>query len=94
MFTPPRRKRAAGTPALLFDPVERLERLAVLTPRPRINLILYHGVLAPRAAWRAKIVEHTPCTDVSGPATTEAATPEGDQPIAGPRRPGPFSGPT
>jgi hypothetical protein len=27
-------------------------RLAVLVPRPRLNLILYHGVLRPRAAWR------------------------------------------
>jgi hypothetical protein len=34
-----------GTTHLVFDPVELLERLAVLIPRPRINLILYHGVL-------------------------------------------------
>jgi hypothetical protein len=34
-----------GTTHLLFDPLELLERLAVLIPRPRINLILYHGVL-------------------------------------------------
>ena len=40
----------------MFDPVEFLGRLAVLIPRPRINLILYHGVLAPRAAWRSAIV--------------------------------------
>ena len=33
-----------------------LERLAALIPRPRINLVLYHGVLAPRAAWRAHVV--------------------------------------
>jgi hypothetical protein len=30
--------------------------MAVLVPRPRINLILYHGVLGPRAAWRAAVV--------------------------------------
>ena len=36
-----------GTTHLVFDPVEFLGRLAVLVPRPRINLILYHGVLAP-----------------------------------------------
>lgn len=29
----------------MFDPVEFLERLAVLVPRPRVNLILYYGVL-------------------------------------------------
>ena len=36
-----------GTTHLRFDPLELLERLAVLTPRPRVNLILYYGVLAP-----------------------------------------------
>jgi hypothetical protein len=41
---------------LVFDPVELLERLAALVPRPRINLVLYHGVLAPRAAWRRAVV--------------------------------------
>ncbi|MCH7749526.1 MAG: transposase [Acidobacteria bacterium] len=50
------RRWSDGTTHLLFDPVELLERLAVLTPRPRINLILYHGVLAPRAAWRSLVV--------------------------------------
>ena len=40
----------------MFDPVEFLGRLAVLVPRPRINLMLYHGVLGPRAAWRGTIV--------------------------------------
>ncbi len=33
---------ADGTTHLRFEPLERLERLAVLTPRPRINLILYY----------------------------------------------------
>jgi putative transposase len=31
-----------GTTDVVFDPVEFLERLAVLVPRPRINLILYN----------------------------------------------------
>ena len=47
---------ADGTTHLQFDPVAFLERLAVLVPRPRVNLILYHGVLAPRAAGRSTIV--------------------------------------
>ena len=47
---------ADGTTHLEFDPVAFLERLAVLVPRPRVNLILYHGVLAPRAAWRSAVV--------------------------------------
>ncbi len=52
-----RRPWADGTSQLLFEPVELLERLAALTPRPRINLILYYGVLAPRAAWRSLVVQ-------------------------------------
>ena len=52
-----RRPWSDGTAQLLFDPVELLERLAALIPRPRIHLILYHGVLAPRAAWRSLVVQ-------------------------------------
>jgi Putative transposase len=33
-----------GTTDVVFDPVEFLGRLAALVPRPRINLMLYHGV--------------------------------------------------
>lgn len=51
-----RRRWTDGTTHLVFDPLELLERLAALTPRPRINLILYHGELAPRAAWRRFVV--------------------------------------
>jgi hypothetical protein len=83
-----RRPWSDGTTHLLFDPIELLERLAVITPRPRINLILYHGVLAPRAAWRAQGVEHDPSRDVSGAASTKAATAEGDHRPVGPPRPG------
>src|SRR5438477_7592937 len=49
---------ADGTRHLLFAPLELLEKLAALTPRPRINLILYHGVLAPHARWRARAVAY------------------------------------
>ena len=44
-----------GTTHLLFDPIELLERLAALTPRPRINLVLYYGVLGAHAAWRGRL---------------------------------------
>src|SRR5713101_4268763 len=53
-----RHRWADGTTHLRFDPLELLERLAVLTPRPRVNL-LYYGVLAPRAAWRSALVSGT-----------------------------------
>ena len=52
-----RRRWTDGTTHLIFDPVELLERLSrAACSRPRINLVLYHGVFAPRAAWRAAIV--------------------------------------
>ena len=41
----------------------------MLIPRPRVNLLLYHGVLAPRAAWRREIVP-------SAPASVPDATPD------------------
>ena len=47
-----------GTTYLPFEPVEFLEKLAALTPRPEINLVLYHGVLAPHARWRPEIVAY------------------------------------
>jgi len=49
---------ADGTRHLIFAPMELLEKLAALTPRPRINLIIYHGVLAPHARWRARAVAY------------------------------------
>jgi uncharacterized protein (TIGR03435 family) len=48
-FGAPRGRR---TTHLRFDPIELLERLASLTPRPRINLVLYYGVLGAHAEWR------------------------------------------
>ena len=51
-----RRPWADGTTHLVFAPTAFLARLAVLVPRPRVNLLLYQGVLAPRAAWRSEVV--------------------------------------
>ncbi|HEY7293569.1 MAG TPA: transposase [Dehalococcoidia bacterium] len=45
-----------GTRQLLFEPLTLLQMLAALTPRPRINLVIYHGVLAPHCGWRARVV--------------------------------------
>jgi hypothetical protein len=68
-----RHRWADGTTHLRFDPLELLERLAVLTPRPRVNLILYYGVLAPRAAWRAAIVASAASTHAAGVDPSTAA---------------------
>jgi hypothetical protein len=65
-----------GTTHLVFDPLEFLGRLAVLVPRPRINLILYHGVLAPRAAWRSAVVRRqTPGAGGESGVTASASDP-------------------
>jgi hypothetical protein len=45
-----RHRWATGRTRLLFEPVELLERLAVLTSRPQINLLLYYGMLGTRFA--------------------------------------------
>jgi hypothetical protein len=47
-----------GTTHLRFEPLTLLERLASLTPRPRINVLIYHGILAPHAAGRAAAVAY------------------------------------
>ena len=45
------------------------------TPRPRINLVLYHGVLAPHAAWRARVVAYGAApVEVPVPASPAAST--------------------
>jgi len=74
------RKWADGTTHLVFTPTELLERLATLVPRPRINLLLYHGVLAPNAPWRRAVVP--PAGEEAGgaPLATDASE------VAAPRR--------
>jgi hypothetical protein len=67
-----------GTTALVFDPVEVLGRLAVLVPRPRLNLLMYFGVLGARAAWRAEVVPRVGTDAVAG----AAASGEADEPGA------------
>jgi hypothetical protein len=47
-----------GTRELVFEPLELLERLAAMTPRPETNLLICHGLLAARARWRARVVAY------------------------------------
>ena len=49
-----------GTTHLLFEPLELLEKLAVLVPPPREHLVTYHGVLAPCASLRDQVVPPPP----------------------------------
>ena len=45
-----------GTQNLVMPPLESMQRLAALVPRPRLHLIRLHGVLAPIARLRALVV--------------------------------------
>ncbi len=45
-----------GTSHLVFEPLELLEKLSTIIPRPRTNQLIYHGVLGPNAAWRREVV--------------------------------------
>jgi len=38
-----------GTTHIVMSPLEFMQRLAALVPRPRLHLIRFHGVLAPNA---------------------------------------------
>ncbi len=45
-----------GTSAFTFQPLELMERIAALIPRPHANQVLYHGVLAANSRHRAAMV--------------------------------------
>lgn len=44
------------TTHVLFSPLDFLSKLAALIPRPRYNVVKYHGVLAPNSTLRSCIV--------------------------------------
>jgi Putative transposase len=69
---------ADGTRHLIFEPLTLLEKLAALTPRPRINLVLYHGVFAPNAGWRARVVAYGALADEASVAASASADANGE----------------
>ena len=60
-----------GTTHIVMSPLEFMQRLAALVPRPRLHLIRFHGVLAPHAGLRAAIVPG-PAQNTSEPADEHA----------------------
>jgi len=62
---------------LVFEPLEFLEKLAALIPRSRVNLVLYHGVLAPHARWRPSVVA-APRADIPALDTPTPPSPADD----------------
>ena len=59
---------------MMMSPLEFMQRLAELVPRPRLHLIRFHGVLAPNAKLRAQVVprEPEPPAQAALPAECEA----------------------
>jgi len=55
-----------GTTAMKLTPMELIERLVALVPRPRVHLTRYHGVLGPHYKHRKQIVPKPPELKVTG----------------------------
>jgi hypothetical protein len=67
-----------GTTHIVMEPLEFMERLAALVPRPRLHLIRFHGVLAPNAKLRRQIVP-APAERAAAPPTDHASA-QGETP--------------
>ena len=52
-----------------MEPLEFMQRLAALVPRPRLHLIRFHGVLAPNAKLRCAIVPCVSATEANAAAS-------------------------
>jgi len=64
-----------GTTHFIFEPLGFIARLAALVPKPRVNLIRFHGVFAPNSQHRARV---TPAK--RGRGHKRRATDEGQEP--------------
>ena len=60
-----------GTTHLVMSPLELMQRLAALVPKPRLHLIRFHGVLAPNAKLRAQVVPQEPEAPAPAAPSTE-----------------------
>lgn len=56
-----------GTTHLVMGPLEFMQRLAALVPRPRLHLFCFHGVLAPNAKLLSRVVSQGPPKDEEAP---------------------------
>ena len=62
-----------GTTHIVMEPLEFMQRLAALVPRPRLHLIRFHGVLAPNAKLRPAIIPSaSPEANVAAPDQAES----------------------
>ncbi len=63
-----------GTTHLVMSPLEFMQRLAALMPRPRLHLIGFHGELAPNAKMRALAVPQASDEGVEAAQPAEGET--------------------
>ncbi|MGH8532689.1 MAG: transposase, partial [Gammaproteobacteria bacterium] len=69
-----------GTTHIVMEPLEFMQRLAALVPRPRLHLIRFHGVLAPNAKLRPQIIPSAPVNTTDDPSG-HAETPQSSAPV-------------
>jgi hypothetical protein len=62
-----RRRWRDGSTSVVLAPRTLLERLCALVPRPRQMLLTYHGVLAPAAGYRHRVVPPPPLPNPEDP---------------------------
>jgi len=84
-----------GTTHVIFEPLQFLEKLAALVPKPRAHLVRFHGLLAPAAKWRPWIVpNNTTEAPMDSPDTaTTTATSSGADLADGDQRDKPAAAP-
>jgi hypothetical protein len=75
-----------GTTHLVIRPLEFMQRLAALVPRPRLHLIRLHGVLAPNAKLRALVMPQGPADEQQSADAAVVAECEAEQAQARPSR--------
>jgi hypothetical protein len=75
-----KRDYSDGTSALIFSPLEFMEKAAALVPQPRIHLTRFHGVLAPHAKIRSLIVPTALLKEEAAQPTAEATARPVDKP--------------
>ncbi len=70
-----------------MSPLEFMQRLAALVPRPRLHLIRFHGVLAPNAKLRALVVPQEVPQSPEPAAPAQEAAPAECEPNCAHHRP-------
>lgn len=75
-----------GTTHLVMSPLEFMQRLAALVPRPRLHLIRFHGVLAPNAKLRPLVVPQGPEVQEQATEVAVASVGEAEAVAARPHR--------